>query len=79
MVKIKVLKGLFEKTLKRNIRSVKRLEFEDKEGITGKAGMTAPSLYKYEIIFENEDKREILVKFKTRDIIKNVIKVLNSK
>ena len=79
MVKIKVLKGLFEKTLKRNIRSVKRLEFEDKEGITGKAGMTAPSLYKYEIIFENEDKREILVKFKTRDIIKNGIKVLNSK
>ena len=71
------LKKIFEKVLKKDIVKIEELKFEDKEGITGKVEQSSVNLYRYGIVFKEGLSKEILVKSKSRNIIKNGIRLLN--
>ena len=71
------LKKICEKKFKKKIISMDEKEFEDKEGITGKVEQSSINLHKYAIVFEDKTAEELLVKSKSRNIIKNGIKLLN--
>ena len=71
------LKKIFEKVLKKDIVKIEELKFEDKEGITGKVEQSSVNLHKYGIVFKDVLSKEVLVKSKSRNIIKNGIRLLN--
>ena len=71
------LKKTFEKVLKKDIVKIEELKFEDKEGITGKVEQSSLNLHKYGIVFRDSSRKEVLLKSKSRNIIKNGIKLLN--
>ena len=71
------LKETFEKVLKKDIVKIEELKFEDKEGITGKVEQSSVNLHKYGIVFRDASRKEVLLKSKSRNIIKNGIKLLN--
>ena len=71
------LKKTFEKVLKKDIVKIEELKFEDKEGITGKVEQSSLNLHKYGIVFRDASRKEVLLKSKSRNIIKNGIKLLN--
>ena len=71
------LKKIFEKVLKKDIVKIEELKFEDKEGITGKVEQSSVNLHKYGIVFRDASRKEVLLKSKSRNIIKNGIKLLN--
>ena len=71
------LKKIFEKVLKKDIVKIEELKFEDKEGITGKVEQSSLNLHKYGIVFKEGLSKEVLVKSKSRNIIKNGIRLLN--
>ena len=71
------LKKTFEKVLKKDIVKIEELKFEDKEGITGKVEQSSVNLHKYGIVFRDASRKEVLLKSKSRNIIKNGIKLLN--
>mgnify|MGYP000931845771 FL=1 len=71
------LKKIFEKVLKKDIVKIEELKFEDKEGITGKVEQSSVNLHKYGIVCKDGLSKEVLVKSKSRNIIKNGIKLLN--
>ena len=71
------LKKIFEKVLKKDIVKIEELKFEDKEGITGKVEQSSLNLHKYGIVCKDGLSKEVLVKSKSRNIIKNGIKLLN--
>ena len=71
------LKKIFEKELKKDIVKIEELKFEDKEGITGKVEQSSLNLHKYGIVCKDGLSKEVLVKSKSRNIIKNGIRLLN--
>ena len=71
------LKKIFEKIFKKDIAKIEELKFEDKEGITGRVEQSSVNLHKYGIVFKDGLSKEVLVKSKSRNIIKNGIRLLN--
>lgn len=76
-MKIEVLKAKFEGIFQKKIKYIYPLAFEDKEGITGKASLSKPSIYKFQIGFEQGECLDVVCKFKSRQVIGNGIKLLN--
>lgn len=75
--KVTNLKKKLQRIMKKRIREIKRLPFEEQNSLTGRAIMGKSPISKFQISFEDGEMMEVIIKFKSSKVITNGIAFLN--